>query len=401
MGSFFMLLVIAVVVSIVLAPKAMDVTRGAVHTNTNTGTLKRSVDDRLFLLQAEIAPLTGFLKRMKRSQRCTDPKFEWVEKDLGTPITTANGAKSDSDTTITTASGGAAMFSANDIIWVPSTGERIKVVSVSGNNIDVTGGRAYGETSAAAIADGATLVRLAPAFAEGATSGSALMVNPTMPYNVTQIFRDFVECTRTEAQTDRYAEKNPKMVEKRKEAMILHLEAIERAYLFGELKIDLTGSTPRRVTRGLMKHITTNVTNMQGTFTKAKFDDFCESVFLYGGQNKILLASADVVSALHQEVFTNSNMQITPKTKEWGLSIMEYISPFGMISIVYHRLLSQVLNGHAIAVDLDKVEEKALQPTITKLNIQANDYDGFKDEILTEAGLQVMNQARHGYFYNI
>lgn len=382
---------------------ALDVTRGVVTTNTHASspdTVIRSVDPRIFFLQAKVAPLMALLKKLKKGSNPNSYKFEWVEKDMGTPLTTVSSAQTTATTTFNVAAGSGAMFTANDIIYVPATGEIIKVASVTTDAVDVTGGRGYGTTAAAAISAGETIVHLGSGHAEGGTSPEAISIDPSMPYNYTQIFKTAAQATRTEAQTFRYEPKNPKMVQRRKEAMILHMEGIERAYLFGERKIDVTGATPRHLTGGFRSFVTTNVANMAAALTKAKFDDWLSDLFLFGEGNKVLFASASLLQAINKEVLSNSNMNITPATKEWGLDVRRYLSPFGALDIVYHRVLSQVHDGYGYAVDLDNVEEKSLQPTIVKQNVAANDYDGFKDEILSECGIMVALEKSHGIVYN-
>ena len=377
----------------------LNATRGMVTTGTNATTIVRSVDPRVFFLQAKVAPLITILKRLKKGKNPTQSyKFEWVEEDTGTPLTINQGALNAAATTINVEAGAGAMFTVNDLVWVPTTGEIIKVLSVTADALDVTGGRGYGTTAAAAIADQASLVLLAPAFAQGTTSPSGISINPTMPFNYTQIFKHTVEASRTEVQTDRYDYKNPAMIKRRARAMQLHMEAIERAYLFGQKKLDATG--PRSLTAGFMSFVTTNVLDCQSAFTKQKMDDFLGDTNLYNEGDKWLFASSGLLSALHKEVLATSTLNIDPRTKDWGLDIRKYISPYGSINIVYHRLLSQVLDGYGLLIDMDNIEDKPLQATREKLNVGANDFDGMKDEILTESGIQVMLEKNHGIIYN-
>lgn len=378
----------------------ISATRGMVHTNTNSGSIVRSVDPRVFFLQAKIAPLITILKRLKKTKNPTSSyKFEWYEEDMGTPLTVNQNQVAADGTSIVVETGAGAMFTASDIIWVPSTGELIKVASVSTDTITVDA-RGYGTTAAAIIPASATLVLLAPSFMQGTTSPSGISLNPTLVYNYTQIFKHTVEAARTEVQTDRYDYKNPAMVTRRKRAMMLHMEAIERAYLFGQLKLDTAGTSPRSMTKGFQSFVTTNVLDCQGAFTKAKLDDFLGDTNLYNEGDKFLFASSGLLSAIHTEVLSNSQMNIDPRTKEWGLDIRRYISPYGAINIVYHRVLSQVLDGYGFLIDMENIDNKELQPTREKLNVGANDFDGFKDEILTESGLQLMNEKNHGIIYN-
>jgi len=379
----------------------LDVTRGVQTTNVNTTTIIRSVNPKTFFLQAKTAPLVAMLKRLKKGSNPKNWKFEWVEKDMGTPLCGLTAAVLVGDATINVEAGAGQMFQINDLIYVPSTGEVIKVAATpAADAVSVANGRGYGTTAAAAIAADAVICKLSPAWMEGSLSPDALAIDPSMPFNYTQIFKDSAQATRTEVQTDRYDPKNPKMVQRRKEAMILHMESIERAFLFGEIKVDLTGATPRHLTAGIRSFVTTNVQNCNGAFTKDKFEDFLSELFLYGEGNKVLFASASLIKALNKEVLSSSNMTITPATKEWGLDVRRYLSSFGSIDIVYHRLLSLIHDGYGYALDLDNLEEKALQPTRVKENVAANDYDGFKDEILTETGLEVALEKTHGIIYN-
>jgi hypothetical protein len=388
---------------------ALNLQKGAQTTsfnNSSPDTRVRFVDPRIFFAQAEIAPLNALMEKMKRSVRSTSIKPEWVEKDMGTPTTTLNGAIDNqaATTTVNVAAGTGPMFDVNDILWIPSAtgGEQMLVTARTTDALTVV--RNWGSAGLAAHADGSQIVKLSSSYAEGATSGVGVKIKPSMPYNVTQIHRTPIELTRSEMQIKRYerGEKGARQ-DARRDAMILHLEGVERSFINGDLKEDV--STNRRVAKGILRYITTNREDLQGSLTKAKFDSFLKDVMFNGGGKYVLAASGTFMEALHAEVLSKSNMNITPATKEWGLDITRYLSPFGKCDVFYHRVLSQMLEdnygGCAMLLDMSLVTKYYLQKMILRENIQANDADGFKDEYLEECCAALHNEANHGFIFNV
>lgn len=379
---------------------SMNVNRGGINTSTtpNNQTQVRAVDPKVYFLEAETAPLTALMEKTK-GEPTTNYKYEWIEKELGTPIGSLNGAINGAVTSVVLQAGEGAMFSINDLLWIPSTGEQMRITAVTGDTLTVV--RGWGEVAAVGALDDAMVIMIGPAFPEAVLSGEAIGMKPIIQFNYTQIFRHFAECSRTEAQTQSYDLKNPKMIERRHESMLIHMEARERAYLFGQRYLGFdAGGKPIHSGRGLDTWIVSNRHNATATFNKQKFDIFLEAIFRYGGKRKIGFCSSGIIDAIHQTVLDNSNFLITDKTAEWGIDVLRYKSPYGMVDLYYHRLISQVMPGYGYFVDMDCIKRKWLQKTIVKPNIQAPDYDGYKDEILTEDHIQFSNEQRSGVIYN-
>lgn len=386
---------------------ALNLQKGAQNTSLNNSspdTRIRSVDPRVFFAQAEIAPLNAFMEKIRRTSPAKAVKLEWTEKDMGTPTTTLNGSISNSDTTINVAAGTGPMFDVNDVIWIPSAtgGEQVIVTARTGDALTVE--RGWGEAAAAAAADGAEIVKLSSAYSEGATSGVGVKIKPTMPYNVLQIHRTPIDLTRSEIQIARY-ERGDKaaLADARKDALNLHLEGLERSFINGDMKYDV--STNRRTSKGILRFITSHREDMVGSLTKAKFDGFLKDVMFNGGGNYVLAASGSFLEALHAEILNKSNYNLDAATKEWGLDVGSYISPFGKCKIFYHRILSQMLEGNyggcAMLLNMNLVTKYYLQKMVLKENIHARDYDGRKDEYLEECCAALHNEQNHGFIYNV
>lgn len=380
---------------------ALNLTKGNIKTTNNTSnpdTRIRFVDPKVHFAQAEIAPITALIEKFKRKMRATSEKAESNEKDMGTPVTTLNGALDNSTTTVNVAAGTGVMFDVNDILLVGE--EQFLVTARTADALTVT--RNFGSEGAIAHLDAAEVVKLSSAYAENATSGVGVSINPSMPYNLSQIHRTPIDLSRTRMQTDRYGEPAGALKTRLNDAMILHKEGKERAYINGQLKDDTDAA--RRTSRGILRYIQTHREDMSGAFTKKKFDSFLKDVMFNGGGNYFLFASGTLLEVISSEVLTNSNMNITPATKEWGLDITSYKSPFGRCNIVYHRVLSHILEniygGCGMLININLLTEYYIQRMVHRPNIQANDADGRKDEYLEECCPVLNNEANNGFIYN-
>lgn len=90
-------------------------------------------------------------------------------------------------------------FRAGDIVMDVSTGEHLRVTSVSSDTLTV--GRGYGSTSATTITDNDVLVIIGNAYAENADVGTSRSSQVTKRYNYTQIFREPFAVTGSEDAT--------------------------------------------------------------------------------------------------------------------------------------------------------------------------------------------------------
>jgi hypothetical protein len=89
--------------------------------------------------------------------------------------------------------------------------------------------------------------------------------------------------------------------------------------------------------------------------------------------------------------------------EKYGIQMSTYISGQGVVDIVMHRDWndSSVYGGFVFLVDLDAVKLRPLRDTRLRPNVQAPDYDGFKDEYLTEVSLEVKHERKHALLTGI
>lgn len=178
---------------------------------------------------------------------------------------------------------------------------------------------------------------------------------------------------------------------------IEHAVDMARSFYFGEKKLDTTGTHPKRATAGLLSFLTSNNYDAGGALTQSEFDqNVCEVIFKYGSKEKLALCSARVLSVVNG--WALGKLQIEQGETTFGLAVVKYVSPFGILNLVHEPLFEgAVYGGYAAIIDVENVKYRPLKGRDTKLetNIQANDADERKDQYITEAGLEVRSPQTH------
>lgn len=351
---------------------------------------KLDVPDEIFLLQPDAAPLVQILSQAKKKQ-AINPEISWFEDDLLPQRDQVGTTTTADETSITISNTG--YFYAGDVIKVEATGE-IMLCTTHTNTV-LTVSRGWGETTKTTISGGAYLLKLGNANEEGSGVPTLRSTTVSKVRNYLQIFKTPFGVTETEEASDLYGGGDLSYLRMKK--LVEHKIQMERALLFGELKEDTDGDHPKRATRGLLKFIVgTNTQAAGGTLTEAEFETFLETGFMYGSTTKTLLASPKVISAINY--WGKNALQMLPKDKTYGLSVMRYLSSHGEVLLIRHKLLQgTIYGGYAFLLDMNNLFYRFLKGRDTKLqrNIQDPDEDQEKDQYITEAGLELRNPETH------
>ncbi len=376
---------------------ALNVNQGSV-TTYDSKALQSYIDPKVILAYAKEAPFVGYLKK-KGVKRIGSTTAERIVKDFGKPTTTSvatdttNLITPSTSTTIKVAAGDGKMFVENSIIFVPSTGEQILVVGVTGDDLTVV--RGYGETAAADIADGALLVYLGTAYSEATRVGTTRNVIAYKSTNVTQIFRTPVEISGTDEAVDAV---DADWALEKKEKLIMHLGEIERQFMFGDFKDDT--SAERRTARGLHKFIKTNVYDLGAAITAKKMADFVLDTVRANSGKKVLFASADLFTAI--EDLAQQVLRVQPGSKKFGATVAKWLIGGKEIDIVHDPVLDEAgFAGYGYLVDMKNVDYITLRGRDTRFKEYADDdFDGRRGEYLTEATLLVGDEKTMGIVFN-
>lgn len=358
---------------------------------------KYSTSEKLWIAYNDVAKVAFFARGLK-AEPVSDPKFRWFEQSLPQLYVQINhtGGYDNDDTSLVVDD--SSPVRPGTVLKVIASGEQILVTANSTSTNTITVVRGWGTTTASNIADDAVLMIVGEAAREGSSLPEAITREPVEKYNYTQIFREPVKLTETEAATNLWAGSSD-IKTKREIALQVHKRKIERAFLFGEPKEDTsTYNTTIRATGGLDYFIQTNVVNAGGNLTETEFEDWVRIAFNKGSDAKIAFLSPLVTSAV--TYWAKNKLYMLPKDKTYGMSILEYVSPHGTLKLTNEKMLSEnsTWNGYSFIVDMEKLGYRYLVGNGVnrdmKLipNRQAAGDDLIAEEYLTECGLFLANE---------
>jgi len=377
-------------------PTLVTTTRGTGVLNTETRR-KRDVSPLIAQLEGDAGPLVTLLMRLK-SKATTDPKFEWFEDELLPRFDVLSAAVVVADAHIHVTN--YKYFRAGDIVRVNK--DEILRVTTTPTTTEVATETLAGVASAAkAAANGTQLHIIGNSNEEGATKRSLLSTQRQPKYNYCQIFRHPFGYTGTAVATDQYGQKDPE-AEKAKQ-LIEHKKDLELSFLLGKKSENTSGTHPERTTGGIEEFVDSNVQDMGGTMTEAEFNDFMRRVFRYGSNERVCM-----LSPLMSTVMSNlaaGKLQTRNDDKTYGITLSRYQSAGRVVELVEHKLLNNDsladlsgIAGWGLIMDIADLEIRYMDGRFTILNenIQANDEDGKTDEYLSEVGLQLQLEKKHG-----
>ena len=357
---------------------------------------KRTVKlDKRIWFQDGANPLISLLKGKGYTDTAENQKVEWIGD---TRIVPTIGVAAATNTATTLTLDGAAvntLLRVGDILLNPLTKEQVRITArTATNQIAVT--RGYGSTAADAIAAG-DLVCLAAAFGEGTRSPEGTTILREENYNYSQIFKNAVEFTRNELKSPRWGEEGDKRQERRKKILELHKRQMETQFLFGERKKDFDAQgNALYIAGGILSYIKTNVISFTGGFTVDKFNNALSAIATNEASgDKTLFCGATMLNAINSEGFSRLAGGQGPVIKKFGVDVVEIVTSYGKVDVVFHPVISQVYPNMGLLLDLANLRYTTIDDTQIQKDVHDKDYDGVKDLILTDATVQVWNEERH------
>jgi len=359
---------------------------GSEASTDNTANNPRDMDAPVHELEPNVAPFLLLLNKLKK-KAATNPKIEWNEDEQLPRITTLTASAASNATTFVVA---ADYFRVGDVVRVTAGGWAFLVTATAANALS---GTKVGGTAQASAANAAEVFIVSSANAEGATLREIKYTQLVTASNYAQILRTPLGITGTEGWTEHYGGPERKRLQNKKGQE--HARDIENTLFFGAR--DLV-ATHQRMCGGVKEFLSTNVTNDSGGTTEAEWLTFLKTAFRYGSEEKWAFCSPSAISAI--EGYARSNIKTAGSSDHastYGIKMSQYVSGQGTVNLVKHKDWndSSVYGGYVFLIDLDAVTYRPGRETKLKMDVHAPDYDGFKDEYLTEFSLQVEHERRH------
>jgi len=358
------------------------------------------------------APLTALTSRLKSGSRVVDdPEFYWwtlktpaQRYGLGSDLTSSN-------TTITLTGGGDELRPGH-LLRVEETGEHIIVSSVTNATTVVVVRGAAGTSGTAVDYDGAginpNLLVVGNANEEGSAKPTAIRRAPSKYYNYCQIFRNNLAITETARRTRLRTSSD--IVEARRQALQYHMLEMERAFFLGKRHEDTANGHPRRFTEGFFSFVEGyNSGSNEDDFTSAvdmeTFEESLYKAFEWGSTEKVAWCGNRALLTVQQIIRKNSNIELTPAVREYGMNVNRLVTPFGTLVLRMHRLFNLVPDGSdynglasSMAImDMNNLRYCHLRGRDTKYeaNQQGRGDDAFESGYITEAGLELHHPESH------
>jgi hypothetical protein len=383
------------------APPTLVSTARSTQTLGNETRRARDVSPALAQLEPDAGPLTTFMAKT-RSKASTDPKFEWFENQLLPRFDVLAGNMAAGDLTMTVTN--YAFFRGGDLVRINK--KEIVLVTATPTTTSVAIQRAFGETAAQAPNSGVQLHIVGNTNQEGAKKRSLLSTQRVPQFNYTGIIRDPFGVTKTAIATKTFAGED--FTEEEATQLIEHKKHVELQMLMGERYEDLTQIAPQRSSRGIRNWMYSNIKYVNGALTEPTVDSHLRVSYRYGQKVKLGLLAPIAAQAFNG--FAKDKLRVMDMAKTYGVSMSRYENAGRVLLLTEHVLMTNDdlndfsgIAGEAYIVDIEDVQMRFVNGRLTvhNQNIQDPDQDQRIDEYLSEVGLEVRLERKHGMFLGI
>lgn len=363
---------------------------GLITTSDLTTGVMIEMDEAIYMISPVDSPMINGLDADGAVILGADPteeiEFSDMDEELLLPRSTVNGALTTGDAYITLDSADERLkFSTGDVVMVAGSDERIRVTgyATTAATLDVT--RGFAGTSAASIADNASLIGLGTALAEGSDPEDARALDRAEASNYTQIFGPTaIHLSGTEQVVAKYGvadEFSHQVFNRTREQVI----AREQALLYG-VKYNSTTSKIR-TSAGLFSQITTNADATNTQLTVASIESNMQNCYDAGGVPDLVTANPGSLSDLNSLNDTGRVRVDVMDPRRGRQRVLVVHTEFGDVTIVRNRYC---FKSHAAGWTREQFRRRVLRGFRMERLAKTGDSD--KAQILCEEGFQLKGE---------
>jgi hypothetical protein len=340
----------------------MALLSGIFNTNLNPAELNtRSFAGTILrLFPNGSAPLFALSSQSGKS-KAKSSTHGYFSKTLTFVKTTSTSGDLSSATTLTI--GSSAGMTVGMVLHNTRTRENMLVTAVPAGGVTVTVTRAFGRVVAAAINAADNIIQIGTAFAEGSTRPSARQLATTYVANYTQIFRNAWGLTDT-ARASLAEMGYSNITESRKDCSMFHSIDIESAILYGQPKMDTTGTQPIHATQGILdaiyQYAPGNVNAASSTTTYDQLVALVEEAWTYSTdasnpKSRAGFCDATAMKVMHQIARLSAMVEVMQSETSFGMQFTKFKFYKGEINLIEHPLmngLQTAATGNLLVMDL-------------------------------------------------
>lgn len=351
--------------------------------------------------------------------------------------------------------GSVGIVAVNDVLRVKEWGINVKVIEVHPGVADASKNgyivvnpvRAFTYATSNVIAANALIDYIGSANVEGGFSGKGRgMRYPAVIMNQTQIFREPFTFTGSALKVEGEFDKTGPYKERALDAMRDVMVGIELATIFGQratvdtntadgdtretrymsgilefLKLWDAGSTGLQINGTTyapyaFKDATTDesdpekryIVNADGKISLARFERWLRNINFYNNgktSDRLCLCGSNVMLTMGEVMRAQGSYRWEVGQEVMGLKFNKLTTAFGDIVFVTHPLFNEKpdYQNSALLIDIWSLTVRPMtdRDITLRKNIQANDFDGRKDEWIGELGIEFWNPMNHMFIENI
>lgn len=383
----------------------MSIVSGLFNTSQNPAELNmRSFAAQIMRLYPNgSAPMFALTSQAGKS-RAKSATHGYFSKTLAFSIITLTAANLAADGSIAVPS--TAGYVPSTVLFNPRTRENIRITAVTdATHFAVT--RGFGRVAAADMNVGDTLIQIGTAFEEGSNRPVARRMTTVYVANFTQIFRNAWALTDT-ARASLAEAGYSNIAEDRKDCAMFHAIDMESAIIWGQAKMDTTGTTPIHSTQGVLdalEQYAPENSNVAGATTSYdQLVTYHEPVFKYSTdaanpKERIAFCDQTAMRVYNDVGRKSGQVQIMNGQTSFGMRFTQFNFYKGTINLIEHPLLNGLQqSGTAIIMDMAALKLAYLDGRDTKPEeygtggkIVENGVDAVGGSLTTEMAVELTN----------
>ena len=385
----------------------MALISGIFNTNLNPAELnaKSFAGTILRLFPNGSAPLFALTSQAGKS-KAKASTHGYFSKTLTFVKTTASAADAAGVTNLSVAS--SAGMTVSMVLMNTRTRENYRVTAIpDATHVTVT--RAFGRVVAAANIIGDNLICVGTAFMEGSDRPVARQLSTVYIANYTQIFRNAWGLTDT-ARASLAEMGYSNIAESRKDCSMFHSIDAESAILFGQPKMDTSGSQPLHATQGIIdaiyQYAPSNVNAAGETTNYDQLVALVEEAWTYStdaSNPKMRAGFCDStgMKVMHQIARLSGEVEIMQSETSFGMQFTKFKFYKGEINLIEHPLMNALqtaATGTLLVMDLPALKLAYMDGRDTiaeEYNINGkvipNGTDGVGGSLTSEFAVELIN----------
>lgn len=390
---------------------APQITQGVTHSGSLVSANVRPDIERVLQVlkpyQSPFLQILWFYNRPAKEVRNAYGRFSWFENEFfphQAAVTAPIEAQGSPQKLLLNASNISApdIFQMDDIILIEETDQMGFVSAKSPGQATISSIDGTGDLRTITEASGFIKV-IGSRNSEYAGTRQAVTTKEVEQYNYLTIFSESIATTGRAQAGEHYTDglTHDELVEKRIEEMKLQ---IERYLLFAPEQGYATAGNYRTTWgHGFMGRIKSNINNYNSTLTEDAFDEHLKEVFARGSNRRLHICGSNQLAAINRFVKSRYELNPQPAIKAYGIRLQEYLTPFGVVDLLWNPVMDGKFSDFGFTIDTDRVRLRYMAPDKKgsrkfriEENVETPGIDGTTTKILFDVGLEIHNEECHG-----